>query len=160
MEHWNNIVETLYSEMMDKPREVLEIMSDFYGEDRVDMQDFPTLQEFQDYLSTTPIREYLPITVVSIDDRLNLSKPLSQQPVEEEVIDRLMVMKEVLCDLFKGFVLIYFPQVRVTNENDRFHDIYELYVKVPIDSLGQIAGFSALNRAEYTPEELNENYMH
>ena len=25
MEHWNNAVETLYSEMMDKPREVLEI---------------------------------------------------------------------------------------------------------------------------------------
>lgn len=160
MEHWNNTVETLYSEMMNRPREVLEIMSDFYGEDRVDMQDFPTLQEFWNYLSTTPIEEYLPITVVSIDDRLNLSKPLSQQLVEEEVIDRLMVMKGVFRDLFKGFVLIYFPQVRVTNETDRFHDIYELYVKVPVDSLGQMAGFFALNRAEYTPEELNENYMH
>lgn len=160
MEHWNNTVETLYSEMMNRPREVLEIMSDFYGEDRVDMQDFPTLQEFWNYLSTTPIREYLPFTVVSIDDRLILSKPLSQQLVEEEVIDRLMVMKEVFRDLFKGFVLIYFPQVRVTNENDRFHDIYELYVKVPIDSLGQMTRFPALNRAEYTPVELNENYMH
>ena len=153
-------METLYSEMMDKPREVLEIISDFYGEDRVDMQDFPTLQEFQDYLSTTPINEYLSSTVVNIDDRLHLGKPLNQQPVEEEVIDRLLVMKRAFHNLFRGFVLIYFPQVRVTNENDRFHDIYELYVKVSIDSLGQMTGFPALNRAEYTLEELNESYMH
>lgn len=160
MEHWNNAVETLYSEMMNRPREVLEIISDFYGEDRVDMQGFATLQGFQDYLSTTPINEYLPSTVVNIDDRLHLGKPLNQQPVEEEVIDRLLVMKRAFHNLFKGFVLIYFPQVRVTNENDRFHDIYELYVKVPIDSLGQMAGSPALNRAEYTLEELNESYMH
>lgn len=160
MEHWNNAVETLYSEMMDKPREILEIMSDFYGEDRVDMQDFPTLQEFRDYLSTTPISEYLPSTIVNIDSRLNLAKPLNQQSVEEEVIDRLMLIKGAFNSVFMGFVLIYFPQVRVTNENDRFHDIYELYVKVPIDSLGQMVGFTALNRAEYTLEELYGNYMH
>lgn len=160
MEHWENSVETLYSEMIDKPREVLEIMSDFYGEDKVDMQGFPTLQEFQDYLSTTPIGEYLPTTAVSIDDRLRLRDPLNQQPVEEEVIDRLLAIKRAFHGIFKGFVLIYFPQVRVTNENDRFHDIYELYVKVPIDSLGQMTGFPALNRAEYTKEELHENYMH
>lgn len=160
MEHWNNAVETLYSEMMSRPREVLEIISDFYGEDRVDMQGFATLQGFQDYLSTTPINEYLSSTVVNIDARLHLGKPLNQQPVEEEVIDRLLVMKRAFHNLFKGFVLIYFPQVRVTNENDRFHDIYELYVKVSIDSLGQMTGFPALNRAEYTLKELNESYMH
>lgn len=158
MEHWENSVETLYSEMMDRPREVLEIMSDFYGKDRVDLQGFPTLQEFQDYLSITPIGRYLPVTAVNIDSRLNLGKPLNQQSVEEDVIDRLMLIKEAY--LFQGFVLIYFPQVRVTNENDRFHDIYELYVKVSIDSLGQMTGFPALNRAEYTLEELNEDYMH
>ena len=160
MEHWNNAVETLYSEMMDKPREVLEIISDFYGEDRVDMQGFPTLQEFKNYLSSTPIGEYLPLTVVNLDSRLNMSKPLSQQEVEDGVRDRLLVMKRAFHNLFKGSVLIYFPQVRVTNENNRFHDIYELYVKVSIDSLGQMTGFPALNRAEYTLGELNENYMH
>ena len=124
------------------------------------MQGLPTLQEFKNYLSTTPINEYLHSTAVNIDNRLHLGKPLNQQPVEDEVIDRIMVMKRAFHNMFKGFVLIYFPQVRVTNENDRFHDIYELYVKVSIDSLGQMTGFPALNRAEYTLEEFNESYMH
>lgn len=60
----------------------------------------------------------------------------------------------------EGFILVHFPHVRITNENDRYTDIKHLYAKVIIDINGTIHGRFGLNRAEYTVMHFTNNYMH
>lgn len=38
--------ETLYDNLMEKPRRIFEIFNDYFGEDKVDMQGFYTKEEF------------------------------------------------------------------------------------------------------------------
>lgn len=57
-------------------------------------------------------------------------------------------------------ILVYFPRVTVTNENDRSVDITELYARVKVDSLGKLIGTFMLNRAEYSVDQWYSNYMH
>ena len=59
-----------------------------------------------------------------------------------------------------GFILVHFPSVRITNENDRHTDITHLYAKVPLMIDGRMEVRFSLNRAEYTTIHLRNNYMH
>lgn len=63
-------------------------------------------------------------------------------------------------DLQGNTIMVYFPRVTVTNENDRSVEITELYVKVVVDSDGRLRGTFTLNRSEYTAEQYYSGYMH
>lgn len=63
-------------------------------------------------------------------------------------------------DLQGNDILVYFPKVTITNENDRSTDITELYVKIQVDNSGRLIGTFTLNRAEYSVIEWYSNYMH
>ena len=51
-------IEELYSLLMDKPNQVLAIFNDFFGEDKVDMQGFMSVDELKSWCSVTPISNY------------------------------------------------------------------------------------------------------
>ena len=57
-------------------------------------------------------------------------------------------------------VIIYFPHVTVTNENDRSTDVTELYVKININSNGTMEGTFSMTRSEYTYEQYYSDYCH
>lgn len=63
----------------------------------------------------------------------------------------------------RPFILVYWPRVKVTNENDASIIIQDLYAKIELDSNGNIPtenrGF-LLNRATYPMEQWVSNYMH
>lgn len=63
----------------------------------------------------------------------------------------------------KKFILVYWPRVRVTNENDKYIDITDLYAKIRLNNDGTIPwedrGF-LLNRTSYTSEQFDRGYMH
>lgn len=63
-------------------------------------------------------------------------------------------------DCQEDTILIYWPEVTVTNEYDRSTLIKELYAKIRIDEEGKLIGTFTLNRAEYTCTEWFNNYMH
>lgn len=67
---------------------------------------------------------------------------------------------EAIPDLYSGFILVHFPKVRVTNENNKYVDITHLWVKVPITREGKSSGYFALNRSEYPVSHINADYMH
>ena len=58
------------------------------------------------------------------------------------------------------YILVHFPQVRVTNEHDRFVDITNLWAKVCICSNGSMRGNFSLNRSSYPLLHFNSGYMH
>lgn len=83
----------------------------------------------------------------------------------QKVVDVLInYYGEDKVDLQKGehynIIMIYFPKVTVTNEYDKSIDITELYAKIRVNDEGKLEGSFTLNRAEYTAEQYNNNYMH
>lgn len=63
-------------------------------------------------------------------------------------------------DLQDDKILVHFPRVTVSNENDRSVDITELYVKVQLNNSGLLIGTFTLNRTEYTIEQWYSSYLH
>lgn len=123
----------MYNSIIEKPNILYGIFCDFFGEEFVDMQGCPTLEEY--------------INWASIDR------------TEESIMDTDIIVPGSL--LSNIFILVRFPEVRVTNENDKFIDIWELYAKVSITFDGKIGsnGF-LLNRAEYDMFQFKNNYLH
>lgn len=60
----------------------------------------------------------------------------------------------------RGVIMVHFPQVTVTNENDKSIDITQLWVKVGINLEGTITGRFTMNRSEYTMTQILANYSH
>lgn len=110
-------LEEEYNAAMERPRRVYEIFCDYFGEDKVDMQGFRTLEQ---YIS-------------------NGGGSITSSRI---------------------FLLVWFPEVTVTNENDRSVDIQDLYMKVPISADGSMDGSPTMNRATYPLDQFLSDYMH
>lgn len=110
-------LEEEYNAAMERPRRVYEIFCDYFGEDKVDMQGFRTLEQY--------------IT--------NGGGPLTSSGI---------------------FLLVWFPEVTVTNENYRSVDIQDLYMKVPISTDGSMNGSPTMNRATYPLDQFLSDYLH
>ena len=162
-------IEELYSLLMDKPNQVLAIFNDFFGEDKVDMQGFMSVDELKSWLSVTPISNYA--SRESLDMSIEDYDTYSSQPLIDlrgEVLDLVL---DQLCSreivdyigdtrFSSGFILVHFPHVRITNEYNRFVDINHLYAKVKVLHNGSMNGYFSLNRAEYTYLHISSGYMH
>lgn len=126
------VLETTYKTAIEKPLQILEIFNEFFGEDRVDMQGYPSLSE---------VESALPRDASVADVKLFISNWQSRRGAQ-------------------WFILVHFPIVKITNENDRSVVIHHLYAKVTFDSLGRMIGRFTLNRSEYSLLHLQNNYMH
>lgn len=162
-------IQELYDLIMSKPYEVLEIFNHYYGEDRVDIQSFPTFEEFKEHISTSDIRSILSCEVLDIrpsEYRELADKTLAIVP--DNLIERVL---EVLTDTsvvdYLGrtyfnniFILVHFPRVKITNENDKFVYANHIYAKICISYNGSMISRFTLNRAEYSYNHMSSNYMH
>ena len=162
-------VEELYSLLMDKPNQVLAIFNDFFGEDKVDMQGFMSVDKLKSWLDITPIYQYTSRELLGISaEDYNTYR---MQPLTDLRGDALNTVLNQLCSecvvdsigqkkFGSGFILVHFPHVRITNEFNRFVDINHLYAKVEILHNGSMNGCFTLNRSEYTYLHINNGYMH
>ena len=169
----NELIESkigeLYSLLMDKPNQVLAIFNDFFGEDKVDMQGFMSIDELKSWLSVTPISAYTSREVLgmSMGDYNTYGSQLLTN-LRGEVLDLVLnqLCSREIVDYIgdtrfsSGFILVHFPHVRITNEYNRFVDINHLYAKVGVLHNGSINGYFSLNRAEYTYLHISSGYMH
>lgn len=53
-------IEELYNSLMDRPFRVLRIFNDFFGEDKVDMQGYWSLDKFKSWLKIASLATYIP----------------------------------------------------------------------------------------------------
>lgn len=162
-------IEELHSLLMDKPNQVLAIFNDFFGEDKVDMQGFMSVDRLKSWLDVTPIYEYASRELLGMSrEDYTTYRGQSLTDLRGEVLD--LVLNQ-LCSgrmvdsigqkkFGSGFILVHFPHVRITNEYNRFVDINHLYAKVNILRNGSMNGYFALNRAEYTYLHISNGYMH
>lgn len=163
-------IEELYNSLMDKPLRVLSIFNDFFGEDKVDMQGYWSLDKFKSWMNIEPLSTYIPngnIVSMSRDDwSMYNTWTITDLPGDqvEKVVNVLTdttVKERIGAAKFNGiFILVHFPHVRVTNEHDRFVDINHLWAKVKVGCNGTLNGGFTLNRSEYTMLHIRSHYMH
>ena len=163
-------IEELYNSLMDKPLRVLGIFNDFFGEDKVDMQGYWSLDKFKSWMNIVSLSTYIPDgNIVSMnrnDWSMYETQAITDLPGDqvEKVVNVLTdtTVKERIGNAkFNGiFILVHFPHVRVTNEHDRFVDINHLWAKVKVMYNGTLNGGFTLNRSEYTLLHISSHYMH
>lgn len=163
-------IEELYNSLMDKPLRVLGIFNDFFGEDKVDMQGYWSLDKFKSWMNIEPLSTYIPNgNIVSMNmDGWSMYKTWSITDLPGDQVEKVVnvltntTVKERIGNAkFNGiFILVHFPHVRVTNEHDRFVDINHLWAKVKVSYNGTLNGGFTLNRSEYTLLHIRSHYMH
>lgn len=163
-------IEELYNSLMDKPLRVLGIFNDFFGEDKVDMQGYWSLDKFKSWMNIEPLSTYIPdgnIVSMNMDDwSMYKTWSIADLPGDQvekvvNVLTNTTVKGRIGNAKFNGiFILVHFPHVRVTNEHDRFVDINHLWAKVKVSYNGTLNGGFTLNRSEYTLLHIRSHYMH
>lgn len=162
--------EELYNSLMDKPLRVLGIFNDFFGEDKVDMQGYWSLDKFKSWMNIEPLSTYIPdgnIVSMNMNDwSMYKTWSITDLPGDQvekvvNVLTNTTVKERIGNAKFNGiFILVHFPHVRVTNEHDRFVDINHLWAKVKVSYNGTLNGGFTLNRSEYTLLHIRSHYMH
>nr|DAG91356.1 MAG TPA: hypothetical protein [Crassvirales sp.] len=163
-------IEELYNSLMDKPLRVLGIFNDFFGEDKVDMQGYWSLDKFKSWMNIEPLSTYIPDgNIVSMnrnDWSMYKTQAITDLPGDqvEKVVNVFTdnrVKERIGNAKFNDiFILVHFPHVRVTNEHGRFVDINHLWAKVKVVYNGTLNGGFTLNRSEYTLLHIRSYYMH
>lgn len=163
-------IEELYNSLMDKPLRVLGIFNDFFGEDKVDMQGYWSLDKFKSWMNIEPLYTYIPNgNTVSMDsDDWSMYKtysitdlPGNQVEKVVNVLTNTTVKRRIGDDKFNDiFILVHFPHVRITNEHNRFVDINHLWAKIKVVWNGTLNGGFTLNRSEYTLLHIRSQYLH
>lgn len=121
----------LYNSFMEKPNIIYGVFKNFFGEEFVDMQNYPSLDEYINNAKMLHSEEF-----IMIDDT-----------IEDSSFSRINI-------------LVRFPEVRIINENDKYIDIWELYARVTVTYSGTMRGDFRLNRSEYDLFQLRNGYMH
>lgn len=163
-------IEELYNSLMDRPLRVLSIFNDFFGEDKVDMQGYWSLDRFKSWLKIESLATYIPdgdtVSMNRNDWSMYKTWSITDLPGDQvekvvNVLTNTTVKERIGNAKFNGiFILVHFPHVRVTNEHDRFVDINHLWAKVKIIYNGTLNGGFTLNRSEYTMLHISSGYMH
>ena len=163
-------IEELYNSLMDKPLRVLGIFNDFFGEDKVDMQGYWSLDKFKSWMNIEPLSTYIPsggiVSMNSNDWSMYKAYAITDLPENQvekvvNVLTNTTVKEKIGYTKFNGiFILVHFPHVRVTNEHDRFVDINHLWAKMRVMYNGTLDGGFTLNRSEYTLLHFRSRYMH
>lgn len=140
-------IKQLYDILHQNVFDIYAIFKNFFDEDKVDLQ-----QEKNEEAFSHDIKAYLYAWNVE-----------SNEQEEYEIDDRILQdLKSNLSDN-RYFIYIWWPTVTVTNENDKYVIIQDLYAKVTIQLDGRIPyesnGF-LLNRATYSQEQFLSDYMH
>lgn len=166
----NKKIEEVYSELMRRPKEVLDIFNDFFGEDRVDMQEFISINELIAVFKRTYISYYTNKYAATIPGYVNNRYKTIyelEEPILNKILD-ILTNQDVINHIKRrlseirncGFILVHFPYVKVTNEYDRYTEINHLFAKITVSYDGLIMGTFTLNRSEYSLLHFVNDYMH
>ena len=165
-----SILYHLISAYTDKQKEVLNIVENFFGKDNVDCQipDYNFHNYFVEYcnrpIADSYLKNYididssLPIKELPIDIIDNIIQKVDKAPECE----KLAIRKEFAGDENYTYcmILVHFPEVRVTNENDKYIDITDLFVRFYVSSSGLLYSSFQMTRSSCTTTQYNSRYFH
>lgn len=83
------------------------------------------------------------------EDRVDIQRVIS----EENYIKRGVSLSD------SPFILVHFPEVRITNEHDKYVDVKDLWTKTTINYKG-IGGSFGISRSHYPASHYTSDYLH
>ena len=152
----------IFKEFLDKRQEVIDAIVEYYGEDRVWVT--TSREKYQQKL-------LLSLNKIFIEDNINppyqqLRRTLLECSIEE--INNTNILKDIQTKASRYWsqsininadcVIIYYPEITVTNEYNSKHTIYDVYIKVQISG-NRILNFT-INRTTYSISEIKSGYIH
>lgn len=139
------IFEDFYQTIFGQVLNVHEIFKSFFGEQFVDLQGLPSQSDLEQ-----TIYDYTDISNISIDEPFEISE------------EQLFAIKTRLHNI-APFILVWWPNVTVTNENDKSINIQDLYAKIGVTLDGRIPyenrGFQLI-RTTYSQIQYASGYSH
>lgn len=160
---------------------VFNIFNDFYGEDRVDIQNLMSVEDFKFLIYNS----YIESDIFKSQDIIH---KLWDIRCSSGVVDDLLVHEIFTKDLYKevaqilasykaedlGYwignshildnhpisIIVHFPKVRITNEDGRYTDAENFYVKVNIDYSGKMVGRFFITRSTFSFLHYDNCYTH
>ena len=143
----------------DKINEILQIFTDCYGEDRVDIQLTISPEDFYSCLSCTQHANLV------CGGFRNLLMDCSKDVIKDLIIKykgnkTTYINRFISINHVNVYILIYFPKITVTNEYDESIDIEEVYIRVPINTCGKMISSFEIVRTKYSYDQYVSGYMH
>lgn len=169
----DKLIKELYDELLYFPNQVFEILCDYYGEERVDI-DLLSLSAFTEHIEALQYKYFYLHSAVS-DFNLSAEEIVTLNTVLVEyesikfnyILDDIETLSKIkniiiyrLREHFSCGVLIHFPEVRITNERDRYVDVKNLWAKFSISYDGKLKTSFSINRSEYQKSHLVSDYQH
>lgn len=177
-EELNSILESLYRESIKKVFEVYDVFKDFFDEERVDLV-IGNMAEFKSQLAQRKYNYYInknsilssPIYVECSEQEKSIIRTLLiENALDTKIGSDITVFKYLYpfiancihssINVSEAQILVHFPEVRVSNENDKFVDIKELYARIKISNSGTIIGTFGLCRTDYPLSHIFADYAH
>ncbi len=150
-------------ELFEKRQQVIDIITEYFGEDRtwnvVSTEDYK--ERYLQYLQSYFKRQLDPIYSILNKDLLSYSVEELQEGSFNLLFENHYVsfFSEFLSySEDESYIIIYFPEIILTNEAKLKHTIKDVYVKIRLRG-ASIIDFT-INRATYTESELCEGYVH
>ena len=156
------VIEICHQEIEKKPKEILSIFNDFFSEDNVDMTS---------NISFDCVAEIIKNCLVQFNGNssskydlgnknITLTQFLETHPEFDIEDSKDLSICTRLKRQYSYTILVHFPEVTITNEENKSIDITHLFAKVVIDGRGLLMNNFKLNRSEYPITHLISNYMH
>lgn len=146
-------VNQLYDHLYQKVNEVYGVFKNFFGEEYVDLQ-FRVSGDF--FKRVTIINNLKSLGDLEMAVDVDFTTPLKVSATTLSILENQVANH-------KADIYVWWPNVKVTNENNRSINIKDLYAKVTVQLDGRIPyenrGFG-LNRATYTRAQFLSGYMH
>lgn len=178
IEDINSMIERIYQKSTGRISQVYEVFKDYFDEERVDIQGIPTLESFKQRLTNSCYGSFMSRTAIINSNAWNEASEQDKEIVKallaEGVLNTLITSDETvfkymfpfLLECYSGtsarmaYIIVRFPEVRVSNENDKYVDIKELYARVKVTERGKIEGTFGLLRADYPLSHIYADYAH
>jgi len=165
-------LQSVYNAALGRIPEIYEVFVDYFGEQYVDLS-CATFEEFLNWLGDQTLgglgikqwdtEQY---HIDKEDYELNgRGKKFLDYIPDLGIIDYLSPVLQrwvrgTLPSSGSPYLYVYFPQVRITNEFDRYIDITKLFVRIPVTLEGKTPQRFQMVRTEYSFIQWYEGYSH
>lgn len=121
----------------------------------------PVKEVFEDYFTS----DYIDLQINKDELEVHIGKILQDKTdfvlnTEETATLKIETQKAIEDSNLRCNILIWFPEKIISNEKGETHTLLDLYVKIPLKYSGKMARGFYMNRATYTIDEVNADYMH
>lgn len=121
----------------------------------------PIKEVFEDYFTS----DYIDLQINKDELEVHIGKILQDKTdfvlnTEETATLKIETQKAIENSNLHCNILIWFPEKIISNEKGETHTLLDLYVKISLKYSGKMLSGFYMNRATYTINEVNADYMH